>query len=167
LLVCTLCGMVGSQVVGNRMAFFSDTMAHAAFAGVALGSLTAIILAVPRLIGPGEPNPRAELLILLVMVLFGGAVGVAIVSTREGTGLSNDTIIGVFFAAAIGFGAMLFPLVRRLGGYDPEGFLFGSPVFVVEEYLLNLAIVGVLTAGVVGWRDTHLWIASLRPPLAP
>ena len=37
LLVCLLCGTVGSLAVGNRMAFFSDTMAHCAFAGVTLG----------------------------------------------------------------------------------------------------------------------------------
>ena len=39
LLVCGLCGMLGSMVVGNRMAFFSDAMAHCAFAGVSLGFL--------------------------------------------------------------------------------------------------------------------------------
>ena len=39
-LVCLLCGLMGSLVVGNRMAFFSDAMAHCAFAGVALGYLS-------------------------------------------------------------------------------------------------------------------------------
>ena len=43
LLVCGLCGMLGSMVVGNRMAFFSDTMAHCAFAGVALGYLGVLL----------------------------------------------------------------------------------------------------------------------------
>src|SRR5262249_2303754 len=37
LLVGLVCGAVGSLVVGNRMAFFSDALAHCAFAGVALG----------------------------------------------------------------------------------------------------------------------------------
>src|SRR5262245_14141999 len=37
LLVSLVCGAVGSLVVGNRMAFFSDALAHCAFAGVALG----------------------------------------------------------------------------------------------------------------------------------
>ena len=43
LLVCGLCGMLGSMVVGNRMAFFSDAMAHCAFAGVALGYLGVLL----------------------------------------------------------------------------------------------------------------------------
>src|SRR5262249_41797085 len=39
ILVSLVCGAVGSLVVGNRMAFFSDALAHTAFAGIALGFL--------------------------------------------------------------------------------------------------------------------------------
>ena len=35
LLVSIIVGMIGTLVVGNRMAFFSDAMAHCAFAGIA------------------------------------------------------------------------------------------------------------------------------------
>src|SRR5436190_18143698 len=41
ILVSILYGAVGALVVGNRMAFFSDALAHCAFAGVALGFLIA------------------------------------------------------------------------------------------------------------------------------
>src|SRR5260221_10724158 len=73
LLVCALCGMVGSMVVSNRMAFFSDAMAHCAFAGVALGYLSAVIA------GFGRDNEVISWLVPLVMVLFGASVGAAIV----------------------------------------------------------------------------------------
>jgi zinc transport system permease protein len=46
-LVSVICGAVGALVVGNRMSFFSDALAHCAFAGVALGMLTAIWLDQP------------------------------------------------------------------------------------------------------------------------
>src|SRR5262249_48865894 len=36
-LVSLCCGAVGSLVVGSRMAFFSDALAHCAFAGVSVG----------------------------------------------------------------------------------------------------------------------------------
>src|SRR5438445_13710975 len=36
-LVSLCCGGVGSLVVGSRMAFFSDALAHCAFAGVSMG----------------------------------------------------------------------------------------------------------------------------------
>src|SRR5262245_7210342 len=39
ILVSLICGSVGSLVVGNRMSFFSDALAHVAFAGAALGWL--------------------------------------------------------------------------------------------------------------------------------
>src|SRR4051812_31920552 len=42
-LVALICGSVGSLVVSNRMAFFSDALAHCTFAGVALGLLTGVI----------------------------------------------------------------------------------------------------------------------------
>lgn len=166
LLVCTLCGMVGSQVVGNRMAFFSDTMAHSAFAGVALGYLSLILLGISREARAGEPNPTADFVILAVMVLFGGGVGAAIVSVREGTGLANDTVIGVFFAAAIGFGAMLFQVLQDLSRFNPEQFLFGSLIFVFEDDLRNLFAVGLVTAGVTAWRYNQMVFASFHTSLA-
>lgn len=160
LLVCSLCGMVGAQVVGNRMAFFSDTMAHAAFAGVALGYITLIVAGVDR------RSPASDNIVLLVMVLFGAGVGVSIVSLRESTGLANDTVIGVFFALAIGFGAMLFQVLQEMRSFNPEQFLFGSLVFVFEEDLLNLILVCILTAAVVGWRYNQMVFASFHPGLA-
>ena len=42
LIIGIVCGSVGSLVVGNRMAFFSDALAHCAFAGVALGLLLGV-----------------------------------------------------------------------------------------------------------------------------
>ncbi len=39
-----ICGAVGSLVVANRMAFFSDALAHCSFAGVAFGLLLGLIL---------------------------------------------------------------------------------------------------------------------------
>src|SRR5438094_139283 len=41
-IVSLICGSVGSLVIGNRMAFFSDALAHCAFAGVGLGILIAL-----------------------------------------------------------------------------------------------------------------------------
>src|SRR4051794_25166107 len=68
-LVCFICGAVGSLVVGNRMAFFSDALAHCAFAGVTLGMLLSL--------ATGSPSDD-HWLAPTVMVLFGVAVGVAI-----------------------------------------------------------------------------------------
>src|SRR3954452_22195925 len=93
-LVGAICGSVGSLVVGNRMAFFSDALAHCSFAGVSLGVLIALATTSFR-------NPAMlEWLLLLIMVVFGVLVGVAIAFVRERTTLGSDAVIGVFFAGA-------------------------------------------------------------------
>src|SRR5687767_8799089 len=63
-LVSLLCGAVGSLVVGNRMAFFSDALAHCAFAGVSLGFLVALFAGVRK---QNEIYPW----ITFIMVVFG------------------------------------------------------------------------------------------------
>jgi zinc transport system permease protein len=161
LLISTICGLVGALVVGNRMAFFSDAMAHCAFAGISLGLLIAL--------GRGFTTKSAELqwFLPLVMALFGAAVGVGIAFVRENTGLASDTVIGVFFAAAIGFGAMIlqaYPTSR--GSFDPERFLFGGPNYVQPLDLLILAIVLAVTALILVWRYNHFVLASFNPSLA-
>lgn len=92
ILVTTACGMVGALVVGNRMAFFSDAMAHCAFAGVALGLLFTIAF------GAGRDPESFRWLVPLIMVGFGALVGLAIAFVKEKTELASDTVIGVFFA---------------------------------------------------------------------
>ncbi len=160
LLVCALCGMVGSMVVGNRMAFFSDAMAHCAFAGVALGYLSVVLLDSRR------DSALAAWLVPLVMVLFGAAVGAAMVYVREQTSLASDTVIGVFFAFAIGFGAMLFRVLRDKSTFNPENFLFGSLLFVPEIDLVFLLTLVFIVGGLFAWRYNDLVFASFNPSLA-
>src|SRR5215831_2605636 len=80
LIVCFICGAMGSLVVGNRMAFFSDALAHCAFAGVALGLLLTLLA--------GTDNDQiVRQRITLIMVCFGIAVGLLIAFVRDQTGL--------------------------------------------------------------------------------
>lgn len=162
-LVGLTCGMVGSLVIGNRMAFFSDAMAHTAFAGIGL-ALLGIVLAV------GATSARqAEPYLWLVpwvTAVVGVAAGLAIVGVRSRTGLSNDTVIGVFFALATGIGGMLLPEVRKQIGLDPDQFLFGSITYTTGSDLFTLFVLTVLTAVVVTLRYNALVFASFNPSLA-
>ena len=163
LFVSLSCGLVGALVVGNRMAFFSDAMAHTAFAGVALGLLSIIVLA-----GARTPKQAESYLWIVpwVMVAFGSVVGIGIAFVRERTGLTNDTVIGVFFALSIGFGAMFFTEIRKKIGIDPDVFLFGSPLTVADGELLALACLAVATAGLVAWKYNPWVFATFNPSLA-
>lgn len=160
LIVCVVCGMVGSLVVGNRMAFFSDAMAHSAFAGIALGYLSLYLS------GTTRDGGVESWVVPLVMVLFGAAVGAAMVFVREQTALANDTVIGVFFALAIGFGAMLFRVLREVTSFNPENFLFGSLLFLPPDDLVYLLGLMVVTAVLFAWRYNQFVFASFNPSLA-
>lgn len=171
-LVCLVCGMVGSLVVGNGMAFFSDAMAHCAFAGITLGYLSVLFTvgSVPARADPAEVAWRAELtarVVPLVMILFGALVGAAMVQVRERTALENDTVIGVFFAGAMGLGAALFKVLQNENPqFNPENFLFGSVLFVSETDLVYLAVLLLLTVGLFLWRYNQFFFASFSPSLA-
>jgi zinc transport system permease protein len=160
LLVSGLCGMVGALVVGNRMAFFSDAMAHCAFAGISLGLLIAFAT------GFGPASAELQWLLPLIMAAFGALVGAGIVFVQERTGLANDTVIGVFFAGAIGFGAMILYGFRDRRTFDPERFLFGGPILVQAHDLLILAVLFVLTALLFLWKYNQFVLASVNPSLA-
>jgi zinc transport system permease protein len=163
LVMCLMCGLVGALVVGNRMAFFSDAMAHCAFAGVALGFLTAV-LSGP--VNARERNDLATWLVPLVMVAFGAAVGAAMVYVRDRTGLAHDTVIGVFFALALGFGAMLVKMVQQVSPVPLETFLFGNLLFIPESSLVLLCFALVLVVALFLWRYNQLMFASFNPSLA-
>ncbi len=157
-LVCALCGMLGSMVVGNRMAFFSDAMAHCAFAGVSLGYLSVLLT--------GGDRATATWAVPLVMVLFGILVGAGMVYVRDRTGLAHDTVIGVFFALAIGFGAMLFQVLSVKFAFNPESFFFGNLVLIPEQDLFYLMVLAVVVIPVFTWKYNHLVFASFNPTLA-
>jgi zinc transport system permease protein len=159
-LVSLVCGAVGSLVIGKRMAFFSDALAHCAFAGVALGTLSALLVEIE--VG----HDYRESAVPMTMVAFGVLVGVLIAFVRERTGLASDTVIGVFFAGAIGFGAMLFKSLSNFGYFNLEAFLFGDPVTAREEDLAYLLFLTFITFVVLGFMYNQLVFASFNPSLA-
>jgi zinc transport system permease protein len=162
ILVSLICGSAGSMVVGNRMAFFSDALSHCAFAGVGLGLMIGFLLNVPLRQGPfinwGVPAAT---------VIFGILVGIGIAFVREQTSLASDTVIGVFFAGALGLGAIL---LKQLAKVMPPNFLetlvFGDIVTINSEDLLLLVGLTVLTAVLLAWMYNSLVFTSFNPSLA-
>lgn len=157
------CGLVGALVVGNRMAFFSDAMAHTAFAGVAVSLLLVVLLAGAR--SRAEVEPFVPW-VPVGAAGFGVAVGLGIAAVRDRSGLTNDTVIGVFFALAVGVGAMLMPPLSRVAPFSQEQFLFGGLSSVGAADLLALAGLLAVTLAVVGLRANALTLASFNPSLA-
>ena len=157
-LVSLISGSVGSLVVSNRMAFFSDALAHCAFAGVALGLLIAIVL--------GVEDEGFRHWITLIRVGFGVIFGLLIAYVHEKSSLPSDTVIGVFFAGALGLGAIFAKVVRNKRIFDLENFIFGSPVTVGPEDLLWLILLLLLTVVFLLFCYNALIFGSFNSSLA-
>lgn len=106
LLLAPMCAAMGVQVVNLRMAFFSDAISHSAFVGAALGLLMGV-------------DAR------LAMAGFAVLVGLGIVSAARRTALSADTVIGVFFSAAVAFGLAVVSRDRN-AARNVQAFLYGD-----------------------------------------
>lgn len=123
ILVGTLCSTVSFFVVLKRLSFLGVGISHAALGGIALGVVTGF-------------NP----------VLTGSAFAVAAAITtgiisREGR-LSEDTVIGILYAAGMALGIALISAAR---GYYPELFslLFGNILAITSRELWLLLAVSV------------------------
>jgi zinc transport system permease protein len=124
LLVALLSGFLSPFVVQRRLSFLGDGLAHAAFAGVALG-----------LFLRGEP--------LWFALPFTFLVAMAITFVKERTELSEDTAIGVFFALSVALGAIFLAKARGYVG-DAMGYLFGSLLAVGPLDLLAVGLMALL-----------------------
>jgi zinc transport system permease protein len=116
---------VGVPLVQFRMAFFSDAIGHSAFTGVALGVLTGI-------------HP------LLTMVAFGLFVAWAITQVKGRTGLSPDTVIGVFFSTVVALGIAVISARKGLTR-NLQSYLYGDLLAISGAEVLWM---GALSAGV-------------------
>jgi zinc transport system permease protein len=160
-LVSLICGAVGSMVVGNRMAFFSDALAHCAFAGVGLGLLSGYLS------GAGKSGAFHDWGVPLITVAFGICVGLAIAFVRDKTALASDTVIGVFFAGALGLGAVILKELSHIGYFTSlEGLVFGDIITVRSHDLFVLLLLGMVTAVVLGLLYNQLVFTSFNPSLA-
>jgi zinc transport system permease protein len=165
ILVSLCCAAIGSLVVGGRMAFFSDALAHCSFAGISIGFLLFLLF------GPilGYDIHSRRLFwdwVTFIMVVFGMVAGCGIVWVRTRTGLSSDTVIGVFFAGAVGLAAALRNLLRNRVLFNLEDFLFGDPMLVSSGQLILLACLLLLTSLLLAGIYNYLLLASFNQSLA-
>lgn len=129
-LVTTVCSVIGVFVVLRGLAFAGAGVAHAAFAGVALGFLLRV-----------DP--------LLTAILFCLATALLIQISGRRAGVRPDVSIGVFFAFTMALGVVFVGLLRR---YDARlfGYLFGSVLGVTEGNLRLMSGLTMIVLATVG-----------------
>lgn len=146
LMVTPLFGLLGTMVVSNRMAFFSDSLGHGAFTGIAIGVL----------LGGVQP--------LLAIVLFSIVFAMIITYIKSKSSASTDTIIGVFSSTAIAIGLMMMSYGGGFGKFS--SYLIGDLLSITISDLATLCGVFIAIIVIWMWMFNRLLIISINPSLA-
>ena len=146
LLMTPLFGLLSTMVISSRMAFFSDSLGHGAFTGIAVGALVGMI------------SPLSSLL------LFSVVFALIITYIKRHTAASADTVIGVFSSTAIAVGLMV---MSRGGGFTKfSPLLIGDILSVTPADLAGLAAVDVIVVLTWALLFNRLLLLSINPSFA-
>lgn len=142
-----MCGLLGVFVTARRMSFFSDTVAHAALAGVAAGFL----------LGFEEPT--------VAVVAFCLVVALAMLWLKERTDLLNDTILALLLSASVALGVVLLSLQRSRWA-ELDKYLFGDILSVGWNDVGLTALVAIGTGLVLFLQLNALVLVTAHEDLA-
>ena len=146
LLVTPLFGLLSTMVVSNRMAFFSDSLGHGAFTGIAIGVLLGVV------------SP------LLSLVLFSVVFSLLITYIKSKSSASTDTVIGVFSSTAIALGLMM---MSYGGGFNKfSSYLIGDLLSIAPQDIFALAGVFVFVLAAWAFIFNPLLVLSINPSFA-
>ena len=134
ILIGFLLSNLGVLATIRKMSFFSEGIAHASLAGIAIA-----------IVGNLAPLPVA-----LVWAIF---IAILIYVLERSTKLHSDTVIGVLFTSSMALGVII---MSQTAGYQPEliSFLFGNILAVNTNDLLIMFLVTLI---IITW-----FYASLR-----
>ncbi|MFD7659114.1 anchored repeat-type ABC transporter permease subunit [Actinosynnema sp. NPDC059797] len=141
LLSGVVCGVIGSHVVLRGMAFIGDAVAHAVFPGVAV----AFVLGANLVLG----GAVAGVVTALLVAVF-----------TQNRRLKEDSVIGIFFAAAFGLGIVVLSTAPGYGG-SLESFLFGSILGISDADVVSVAVIGALLLVATGLLNSRFTATTL------
>ncbi len=111
-------GPLGSVVVWRRMAYFGDTLAHAALLGVALAV-------------------AADQLPILGVALIGVLIAAVLFWLEKQRDLSTDTLLGILSHTALALGLIVLSVIQAQGyNINLMSYLFGDLLAVDQSDLL-------------------------------
>ncbi len=145
-IVGILCSYAGCFVVMRRMAFFSDAIAHAAFAGIAAGMLFHINFSISSV---------AVAIVIALLIAY----------LSEKTTLSHDTAIGIGFSAAIAMGMLIIGMLEGYRG-DLFSFLFGDILTISRQDIFLISGVGVAALSILAFCFKPLLQIAFNKDLA-
>ncbi|ELY35499.1 metal ABC transporter permease, partial [Halalkalicoccus jeotgali] len=128
--------VIGTYLVHREMALIGETLAHAAFAGVAVGTLL--------FAGSGWGTP------LLLSALVAGIVGaLAVQFLADRTGSYGDVPIAIMLTGSFALGTLVISLGGGFATVDINSILFGSIATVGGGSVLLMAVLSIAVVGTV------------------
>ena len=144
--VAIVAAPLGCFVVWRRLAYFGDTLSHAALLGVALAFLF-------------------EVNITLAVFVVCAAVAIALLLLQRRATLSSDSLLGLLAHSSLALGLVVLAFMTWIR-MDLMGFLFGDILAVSKTDIATIYIGGaaVLVVIVLIWRS--LFAATVNRELA-
>jgi zinc transport system permease protein len=145
------CALLGVFVTLRGMAFFSDSLAHSAVTGVALGFLL-------------QEKTGLGLDPMLVVLVFSVALASLMAWLFHRTSLRPDTVIAFSFTGSVALGVVIIAWLEQYRLLD--GILFGSIYANGPGDILRQSILAVIVLGFLLWQMRPLTLSTLHPELA-
>jgi len=124
LIISPMFGILGTMIVNNKMAFFSDALGHSALTGVAIGTL----------LGIADIN--------LSMLIFAILFALFLNNIKRRKTLSSDTVISVFASLSMAIGLVVLSKGGNFAKYS--ALLVGDVLSITTEEIGYLAIIFVI-----------------------
>ena len=137
LIITPLFGILGTMIVNNRMAFFSDALGHSALTGIALGTLF------------GVTNTN------LSMLVFAIVFALLLNRIKRRKTVSTDTVISVFASLSMAIGLVILSRGGNFAKYS--ALLVGDILSITVKEIILLFVIFLLTLGFwfVGFNKLH------------
>ena len=146
LIVSPLFALMGTLVVNNRMAFFSDAIGHASLTGVGLGVL----------LGLADP--------LWALLAFALILGVGIIALQRFTRSAMDTVISLSMSFSIALGVVL---LSRGGNFNKfSHYLIGDLLSITPGEVGQLLVTSLLVGGALLLGYNRILLIGLNESLA-
>lgn len=146
LILSPLLALIGTLVVNNRMAFFSDAIGHASLAGLGLGVI----------LGLADP--------LWALVGFAVVLGVAIFALQRFSRSAMDTVISLSMCVSIALGVVLLSRGGNFSRYS--SYLIGDLLSITAREINQLLATSLLVGSGLLLGYNRILLIGLNESLA-
>lgn len=146
ILITPVFAILGTMIVNNKMAFFSDALGHSALTGIAIGMIL------------GITN------INVGMILFAVVFALALNYVKNKTTYGADTIISVFSSIAIALGLAMLSQNGKFNTYS--SYLVGDIISISPTEILYVFLAAIFVYAFWYFTFNKLNVISINTTLA-